>query len=211
VTGLKDFVIDFCITEKKQTAATPDLTAVAAKATAAPAAAAAAAPSASTKPSAATDGKGPSDSKSAAPPVSAATAVSAPASGSSAEKPYVTADLTPASADEPACDLQIDRVRSAAHCTGQDGCSGGDRWSFSRLIGVMWLVLCLWCVRCVLSAVQLWVIEINPWGPSTDCGLFDYRSEHDKVMANGPFQLRVRSTIAPGARDFVASAEKDMK
>ncbi len=51
------------------------------------------------------------------------------------------------------------------------------------------------------SLDEIYVIEINPWGPSTDCGLFDFKTESEGVMRSGPFELRVRSSPAVGIKD----------
>jgi len=47
------------------------------------------------------------------------------------------------------------------------------------------------------SLDQIYVIDINPWGASTESALFNFKEEENTVLSKGPFEVRIRDGIHP--------------
>jgi hypothetical protein len=56
---------------------------------------------------------------------------------------------------------------------------------------------------------RLWVIELNPFLPSTDAALFSWKSELS-ILTLGPFQFRVQTKIAVGAKALLSLAWREI-
>jgi hypothetical protein len=59
---------------------------------------------------------------------------------------------------------------------------------YDCLIPVLLLVLC---------AVLCRGVQLNPFQASTDSALFSFKTESTGVLANGPFELRIRQDYHP--------------
>jgi hypothetical protein len=72
---------------------------------------------------------------------------------------------------------------------------------------------CICCCSVVaqdLDIDRVVVVELNPWGPSTDSGLFSFKNEEATVLRKtGAFDFRVRTEVAAGIREYWASAQKE--
>jgi hypothetical protein len=50
---------------------------------------------------------------------------------------------------------------------------------------------------------QIWVIELNPFLPTTDGALFSWERERS-LLENGPYEFRYRKAPAHGARALIS-------
>lgn len=56
---------------------------------------------------------------------------------------------------------------------------------------------------------KIWVIELNPFLPTTDSCLFSWEKER-AILENGPFEFRYRSAKASGSKALLANAWRDI-
>lgn len=55
----------------------------------------------------------------------------------------------------------------------------------------------------------IYIIELNPFLPSTDGALFSWQKERH-LLENGPFEFRVRENKASGAKSLLSVAWRDV-
>jgi len=56
---------------------------------------------------------------------------------------------------------------------------------------------------------KIWIIELNPFLPTTDGCLFSWEKERN-ILENGPFEYRYRTSKASGAKAMLANAWRDV-
>jgi len=56
---------------------------------------------------------------------------------------------------------------------------------------------------------KIWIIELNPFLPTTDSCLFSWEKER-KILESGPFDFRYRTAKASGAKAMLSNAWRDV-